>query len=142
MYDIPPVTSQEMAVQAADEAFVAAMVRRDLAAMMSVYTGDSVLLPPDGTLIRGKAAIETFWAGFIGIAAQVEVEHQRLSLHTEGDIAWEVSSYQQKILLKDGSTLENQGYWLTVRRRQADGTYKNESGAWTATGARAGEPAT
>lgn len=60
MYDIPPLTSEAKAVQAADEAFVAAMVRHNLAAMMSVYTEDSVLLPPDGSLIRGKAAIEAF----------------------------------------------------------------------------------
>jgi ketosteroid isomerase-like protein len=99
--------------------------------MLTVYTDDLISLAPDGSMVRGRAALREFWVWYLARASKVHVEHERLALEVEGDSAWEFSSYRQRIEWRDGSVLEDSGKWLTVRKRAADGSWKTHMGSWT-----------
>jgi uncharacterized protein (TIGR02246 family) len=124
-------TSAERGLAAAETVFFDAMQRGDVEAMMTVYTEDAISLPPGGAMVRGKAAIREFWARYLAETSRVVVERERVALEIEGDSLWEVSTYRQRVEWKDGSVSEDEGKWLTVRKRQADGSWKTHMGAWS-----------
>lgn len=124
-------SAAERGLAAAETVFFEALERGDVEAMMTVYTDDPITLPPDGSIVRGRAALREFWTGYVARASKVEVERERVALEVTDDSAWEVSSYRQRIEWKDGSVLEDSGKWLTVRKLQADGSWKTHMGAWT-----------
>lgn len=50
-------------VQAAYQAWDAAFGKSDAKALGAFYTGDAIFLPPNHNILRGPAAVETFFAG-------------------------------------------------------------------------------
>jgi ketosteroid isomerase-like protein len=53
-------------LDALNRAELDALVRGDYAAAAGFYAGDAILLPPDGTVVRGRSAIETYWRALEG----------------------------------------------------------------------------
>lgn len=59
---IAPAFAQDKAtIEKLNTAWMAAFDKGDAAAIAAMYTGDAYLLPPGGDMVKGRAAIETFW---------------------------------------------------------------------------------
>jgi uncharacterized protein (TIGR02246 family) len=57
-----PAMGQDKAViDKLNDAFVAAFNKGDFAAVAAMYTEDATVLPPGGTMIKGRSGIQAFW---------------------------------------------------------------------------------
>jgi ketosteroid isomerase-like protein len=82
------------------------------------YADDAQLLAPGAPLIRGKAAIRDFWTAFLLVAGP-EVTLDSQTIEASGDLAYGVGRYEAEI-----GGARQQGKFVVVYRRQADGGYK------------------
>jgi uncharacterized protein (TIGR02246 family) len=59
---IAPALAQDKAtIEKLNAAWMAAFDKGDAAAVAAMYTEDAYVLPPGGEMVKGRAAIETFW---------------------------------------------------------------------------------
>lgn len=116
------VPSARQAIEAGNEAFMAAFAAHDAAAVAALYTEDAKLLPPNAPILEGRAAIQAFWQMVMdmGIAsARLEIQE----VDPLGDTAVEVSLFT--LYTADGTVADYgkyivewkrvQGQWLLYR---------------------------
>lgn len=77
-------TAQHPIVQRGQE-FEAAFRRRDVAALVALYTDDAVLVPPDAPTMRGKQAIGQFWSAGFDVLRAARLRSEQI--FAEGDTA-------------------------------------------------------
>jgi ketosteroid isomerase-like protein len=108
-------------VRALDAEFIKNANNGDAAALTSgFYAADAVLLPPNGLIVRGAAAIEAFWAAFLGQGvADAVIETTEVS--ASGDLAYGIGTYSYAV---PSASFTDTGKFLIVLQRQADGTWK------------------
>lgn len=105
-------------VQALEAEFMRHARAKDAAALtQAFYAEDAQLLAPGAPLVRGKAAIRDFWTAFLQVAGDVMLDAHDSS--ASGDLAYCVGRYDGEI-----GGVRQQGKYVVVLRRQADGGYK------------------
>jgi uncharacterized protein (TIGR02246 family) len=106
------------AIAAANETFMAAAKRGDVAGLAALYTENGQVLPPNSDFVTGKQAIQAFWQAIrdMGIkAATLET----VELESHGDTATEVGKYT---LLGDEEQVLDEGKYIVI--------WKQEDGEW------------
>lgn len=95
--------------------FVAAFNAGDGAAVAALYTEDAALLPPGGTQVNGRAAIEEFWQGAIDSGMKID-SLGAVEVEANGDLAGEVGEF---VLLVPGDegTSEVAGKYIVIWKR-------------------------
>jgi uncharacterized protein (TIGR02246 family) len=89
----------------------------DVEALVALYEEDAAMATPDGTFVRGRAAIREQWSGFIALGGTI----QMMTRHAVvvGDTA---------LLSNDwhfvGAGMELSSRTSEVARRQSDGTWR------------------
>ena len=112
------------ALRGLDEAFVRNANRKDAAALVAeFYAEDAVLLPPNAPMIVGGEAIRGFWQTVLD-AGVSDVTLETTRLGASGDLAYGVGRYTLTAPLAEGGRAEDDGKYLVVFRRQADGAWK------------------
>jgi uncharacterized protein (TIGR02246 family) len=100
-----------------------ALGRGDAEAIAALYTESAQLLPPNGAPVQGASDIRAFWAD----AIQSGIKGGRLEtqdVESSGDIAVETGRYQLILQPPGGAQVTDEGKYLVMWRRQADGTWK------------------
>jgi len=108
-------------VRALDAEFIKNANSGDAAALTSgFYADDAVLLPPNGPIVRGAAAIEAFWVAFLsqGVADAVIGTGE---VNASGDLAYGIGTYSYAV---PSANIKDTGKFLIVLKRQADGGWK------------------
>ena len=116
-------TEPRTAITEANARFEQALSRGDTAALAAMYTADAQVLPPNGAPVRGPADIGAFWAGAIQSGLR-SGKLQTLDTETGGDLTIETGHYQLVLRPEGGAELTDEGKYLVVWRRQADGAWK------------------
>jgi uncharacterized protein (TIGR02246 family) len=109
-------------IRAVIDAFEAAVVDRDAAAIGALYTTDAVLLAPGAPLAVGPAAIQAVFQGFIDAGAE-SLTLETTSFEEQGEVVIEVGRYTLGLQTPDG-TVTDVGKSLVVFARQADGSLR------------------
>jgi uncharacterized protein (TIGR02246 family) len=114
---------------ASTDAFLEAYERGDAAACAAFYTKDATVLPGDRPVAIGRAEIEALFAGIFEHGAK------KLSLipgevSCDGDLAYEIGTAILEIPQSDGSLLFDERRYLTVLKRQSDGSWRMQASAW------------
>lgn len=108
------------AVEEVQTAFTEAANREDIEGVMRFYTDESVLLPPDGGIIRGREAIrEHFERHFVAADSRVGIEPSEIRV--SGDLAF--STGRSGGVMIEGATSDTISVfsrYLMVLERQAD----------------------
>jgi uncharacterized protein (TIGR02246 family) len=117
------------AIEASARQFEAAFSAGDAAAVAALYSEEGKVLPPDGEVVSGRAAIQAFWQGAIAAAPGTG-----LALHVEevlgdGDVVAEVGHYTMTD--PAGATIE-QGKYTTLWRHEGD-TWRIYRDIWNLT---------
>lgn len=118
------IASARQAIEAANADWLPAMERGDAAAVAAAYASDGVLITSNGTAIRGRSAI----------AARYQAEIATLGRVTGGGLVQEGVTVSGGLIYewghgwlafsrKDGKRRVSSGPYLTVWRRQGDGSW-------------------
>src|SRR5690242_7332502 len=103
--------------------YIDAVVKGDAAAVSGFFTDDAVVIAPNVKASHGRAEMD---AGNRAMLAAMKFTG--LKLHTDdlqvfGDIGVETGTYEQTLQPK-GKTLHDNGNYLTVWKKQSDGSWK------------------
>lgn len=91
------------AIEAVDAEFEAALSAGSASRLAAVYTKDGQALPPNGPVVSGREALETFWQGAVD-AGLASVELETVELEEFGDSAVQVGRYTLRAA--DGTTAD------------------------------------
>ncbi|WP_425398561.1 YybH family protein [Aeoliella sp.] len=106
-------------LEAFDDAYNEAFNRGDTAGCAAFFTEDVVLLPPGQPMIRGRAAFEALYASRMEQSTGGTHTNQLIEYDAEGDLAYQIGTYAI-----EGADPPEQGKFVNVLRRQADGAWK------------------
>ena len=113
------------AVRDSDRALQSAVSERALDRIASFYAEDAKLMPAAKRSIDGKPAIRAEWAEILAIPNfSNKSELKGVEVSDSSDIAYTHGSYLATLRGEDGNITEEPGKYLTVWRRQRDGSWK------------------
>ena len=106
--------------------WMAAYNSHDAAALASNYAEDAVLANPDTPLVTGLDAIRKETAGFAADPnLKMEFSSDRVGVAASGELAYSRGHYSMTYTDPDTKkATEGSGHYLTVYRKQADGSWK------------------
>jgi uncharacterized protein (TIGR02246 family) len=114
--------AEEQQIRALDEQWVAAAARKDAAASAGFYAEDGAILPPNGPLAKGRAAIAAVWQGLFGMAGfDPTFAPTEVHVASAEDLTYEIGTHA---LSFDGGQgpVKDQGKYVVV--------WKKAGGAW------------
>ncbi len=121
----PPDTraQDEAAIREADTAFAAAAATKDVEAIMAFFTDDAVALPPNAPMASGKAALRAEWETMIATPG-MSVSWSPTTVVASGDLGYSIGTATMSMTGPDGAAMSDSMKYVTIWRRQADGSWK------------------
>jgi uncharacterized protein (TIGR02246 family) len=116
------VAEVKKAVEEADARQMKAFADKDLAGMMANYAPDAVILPQNGPAATGKEKMEGMFKEFSDM--MTDMKWTITKFDASGDIAYEVGEYTATMHMPGMAPAPDKGKFVTVWKRQADGTWK------------------
>ena len=89
----------------------------DMTSVTGCFAEDAQMLQPNRDTLRGRMAIEGFWAGIRDLGAR-SLELDSAEIESVGDAAWEAGQYVTKF--GDG-TVVDRGKYMVIWRRSGNG---------------------
>jgi ketosteroid isomerase-like protein len=102
-----------------DTAYNEAFNRGDAAGCAAFFSEDVILLAPDQPMIRGRKAFEEIYQSRMDTSSGGTHSNELVEFGVEGDLAYQVGTYAIT-----GTNPAEQGKFVNILRRQADGTWK------------------
>lgn len=98
---------------------------KDLDKTMTFYADGAVVLSPKAPLVQGKDNIRKGFAGMFAIPGPgLSFTTGEVAVARADDLAWEHGAYDFASTDKKGKTTTEHGKYLTVWKKQADGSWK------------------
>ena len=124
----PPAAPDPAAVKASIEAanakFIAAMQAGDTVTAAANYTDDAIVMNPNSTASHGRAAIMSALAGMLAMGKLTEFVATTDAVMVDGDIAVETGRGVMTMTPTKGKPMQDKVKYLTVWKKQADGSWK------------------
>jgi uncharacterized protein (TIGR02246 family) len=120
----PLSAADQAAIRAADTAFSTAAGAGDAAGLAAMYLPNASLMPPNAATVQGREAIQKFWGAFVD-ANRVDIALKAEEVEGHGDLAYSRGRYTLDLTpkAKGPAAAHDEGKFLTIFRRQADGTW-------------------
>jgi len=112
----------DAAIRHLTKTFVEAYNRKDAAAAAQVYADDAKVLPPNMPIVSGKEAIQAFWKMAMGMGVRLNLE--AVDLVVDGSTAYERGVATMTTQVGTAQEKISKGKYVTVMRRQANGSWK------------------
>lgn len=113
-------------IESANGKLMEAFKRGDAPAIAHLYTSEAQLLPAHSDVVRGPAAIRTFWQALIDTGLK-EATVETAEMEAYGETAIEVGRYR---LFAAGGAMADQGKYIVVWKNDR-GTWKLHRDIWT-----------
>jgi ketosteroid isomerase-like protein len=111
------------AIRKLDADFVDAFNAKDTGRVLTMYTENSVFMPPNAPTLRGTEPLKSFYATLIGKgAADLKMDPSDIAGH--GPIAYQSGTFSM------GGAARDRGKFLFVMRKMAD-TWRFEYTMWS-----------
>ncbi len=117
------------AITKLDDDWSAAAVARDVERVASFYADDAIAYPPNEPVALGKNAARAVWARFFEIPS-FEISWKTTHAQVTGDLGFTSGTYTDSFKGDDGALVKEQGKYLCVWKRQADGSWKAIHDMW------------
>ncbi len=113
------------AILRADSAFETAANGGTLDGIAAVYAEDATLLPPNEPPVKGREAVRQYWGRFLG-AYTLRFELSTDEIDGREDLAYVRGHYKLTASpkAKGGRALSDEGKFVEVFKRQADGEWR------------------
>jgi ketosteroid isomerase-like protein len=109
-------------VEAGEKQWLAAFNGGDAAVVASKYEENARLMPPNMPILQGRGQIEPFVKEFVATGAQLRFG--QLTIHETPDLCISVGTYQMDIPVPGGEAQRDDGKFVEVWRKQADGSWQ------------------
>ena len=110
------------------DAFLTAFNARDVAKILDMYAENSVFMPPNEPIIRGRDALTHFYEGlFARGATNLKMDITEVAGH--GPIAYQSGTYEMELKPATGAPTRDRGKYLFVLRKLQIG-WKFEYTMW------------
>ena len=116
-------------IEKVNQLWRAAFKKGDAALATSMYTDDTLLLPPNMEPIRGKENAQAFWGTSIEMGVIME-EHKIVEIVREGDSAFELGTYIISFHPEGQESVEEKGKYVVLWKRMDDGSWKKHWDIW------------
>lgn len=117
-----PETTQALRVM--DDEFVRNANAGDVETLVSTfYAEDAELLPPGAPVMRGHAEIRDCWKGMVSAGLNITILEAK-RIEESGALAYASGVYELTLSPPGGGTIADNGKYIVVYRRQADGSWK------------------
>lgn len=121
----PDPAAVRQAIEAANAKGVEAWRNNnDFAPMLANYEDGALIMQPGMPIVRGRAAWGEVVAGMMKTMDFKDMVFRTDDVTVSGDYAVEVGGYSWKIGPKGGKLAADSGKYLTVWRKQGDGSWK------------------
>ena len=120
----PPPPPDPSVLMEADRAFAAAVAAGGTEAWVSWFAEDGAQIQPGLGEIRGRDAIRELMAGLDDPNFSLSWEPRRADIAASGELGWTTGSYVSSGVGKDGEPRQAQGRYVTIWRKQANGSWK------------------
>ena len=108
--------------------FDTAMLAADWPAVLSAYTEDAILLPPNAPVVQGRPALQKFFEAFPKIT---EFKQRVVEIEGSGDLALPRGTYEATMTPAGAKApLKDTGKILAVWRKQPDGKWLASRVIW------------
>jgi uncharacterized protein (TIGR02246 family) len=98
---------------------------KDLDRYVSFYADDAVLLWPGVPMVTGRLAIREFMRVFLSMPDfSLSFETAQVEVSRAGDFAYTCGTNKVTLMDPNGKKMKDSGKYLTVYRKQSDGTWK------------------
>jgi uncharacterized protein (TIGR02246 family) len=104
------------------ESLVAAFLRGDLEAALSLYEPEALLVVRPNRIARGRSELRAALAEMLAVRPRITTE--ATELFVVGDLALYHAVWKLTASLPDGSQLEDRGRSSDILRRGADGAWR------------------
>jgi len=119
------------AIRAVQDAYVKAALAADWDKWGETLTTDVVMLPPNQVSLEGREAAIAWGRQFPKLTSFTAPPTE---IDGRGDIAYSVGRYSYEATTSDGSTLAEQGPFLNILRKDADGAWRYSRSLWNSSG--------
>ncbi len=118
----------QASIRERNEAFVKAFNAKDVGQVLGIYAENSVFMPPNQPVIRGKDALKTFYDDLLQAGAtDLRLNVGEVSGH--GPLAYQSGTYEMEMKPAKGAATHDRGKFLFVLRRMGD-TWRYEYTMW------------
>ena len=118
----PSTAAVETAIRAIADQYVKATLAGDAKAVAALYTDDAVEMPPNVPPVKGRAALEQFYAKQFAAGKIAKFSLNHLETHGSGDSGYDVGTYTQTLTPAKGNAMNDRGKYVVILKRVA--------GAW------------
>ncbi|MGH7563846.1 MAG: YybH family protein [Gemmatimonadota bacterium] len=127
-------------IEESNTAFEQAMLTGDTAAMVASYADDAIVQPPYMPASAGKAAIASLFAQMVaeGPPASFDITTEDVTVAESGELAYETGHYTVSGTSPEGETWEDQGKYLSVWQKDAEGQWQTAALSWSPNAAPTG----
>ena len=123
----PAVSKDDAAaIRQADLNFVANSLAGDWDALVAGYTEDAVVMPPNQEVVIGRSAIRDLFS----VLTINDFTLETVEMDGRGDLVFARGDYSWTVAVGEGEPVADHGKWLTIWRKQADGTWLLSQDIW------------
>ena len=123
--------SVEAAMSELETAWKTGYESGDAAAVAALYAEDAVYMAPYRDAIRGRAAVEATLTETMGMTSSRQITIQRTDIGAGGDLAYGIGTYAVAMQMAEGGGMvEDNGKYVTLLKRGADGSWKLTAHIW------------
>lgn len=121
---VQDIAATRSAIEAANARFADAFKRGDKIGLMANYADDAVIMMPNEVAWRGRAELDKGFTNFLNQMSFKGGGPNTEDVMLAGDLAVETGTFAWTLQPKSGPEIKDKGKYLTVWKRQADGTWK------------------
>ena len=119
-----PPSADPSAITSRSDAWDTALNAKDIESLVDLYTSDARVLPPNGEISSGSAAVRAQFGGMID--AGLGGELTSIETKVSGDIGYNVGTYS----LQAGDEVVDVGKFIETWRRGDDGVWRIANDIW------------
>lgn len=113
-------------IEAANASAMAGMLANDVTAATANYAENAVVMMPAMATMRGRAAVQEGFKGMMSATPISAAKFTTEDVIASGDLAVETGTYTMTVTPKGAKPIDDNGKYMSVWRKQADGTWKVE----------------
>jgi ketosteroid isomerase-like protein len=118
-------TQDADAIRQRSQQLATAFNGKQMDAILELYADNSVFMPPNAPVLRGREPLREFYGDLIGRATNLDLETEDVAGH--GPLAYESGTYS--LVYQDGA-VRDRGKYVFVWRKTND-TWRTEKTIWS-----------